>query len=62
MFENFHLQHMLPNKLRNGLLSVLQFVAVCVAVCCNVLQCVAVYCSVVQCGAIWCNMLQCVTA
>ena len=39
--------------------SVLQCVAVCVAVCCSVLQCVAVciavYCSVLQCVAVCCT-------
>jgi len=34
-----------------GPLNVLQCVAVCVAVCCSVLQCVAVCCSVLQCVA-----------
>jgi len=27
--------------------------AVCIAVCCNVLQCIAVCCSVLQCVAVW---------
>ena len=34
-------------------------VAVCVAVCCSVLQCVAVCCSVLQCAAVCCRVLQC---
>ena len=34
--------------------------AVCVAVCCSVLQCVAVCCSVLQCIAVCCRVLQCV--
>jgi len=33
-------------------------IAVCVAVCCSVLQCVAVCCSVLQCVAMCCNVLQ----
>ena len=40
--------------------SVLQCVALCVAVCCSVLQCVAVCCSVLQCVAVCCSVLQCV--
>ena len=38
--------------------SVLQCVAVFVAVCCNVLQCVAVCCSALQCVAVCCSVLQ----
>ena len=34
--------------------------AVCVAVCCSVLQCVAVCYSVLQCVAVCCSVLQCV--
>ena len=34
--------------------------AVCVAVCCSVLQCVAVCCSVLQRVAVGCSALQCV--
>jgi len=41
-----------------------QCVAVCVAVCCSVLQCAAIYvavcCSVLQCVAVCCSVLQCV--
>ena len=39
---------------------VLQCAAVCLAVCCSVLQCVAVRCSVLQCVAVCCSVLQCV--
>ena len=42
-FEKFHVQPIDPRR------SVLHYVAVCVAVCCGVLQCVAVCCSVLQC-------------
>jgi len=41
-------------------MSVSQCFAVCVAVCCSVLQCVAVCCTVVYCDALCCTMLQCV--
>ena len=34
------------------------FIYVCVAVCCSVLQCVAVCCSVLQCVAVCCSTLQ----
>jgi len=35
-------------------------VAVCVAVCCSVLQCIAVYCSILQCVAVCGSVRQCV--
>jgi len=40
--------------------AVLQCVAVCVAVRCNVLHCVTVCCSVLQFVAVCCSVLQCV--
>jgi len=50
-----HQQHPAARSQRAGMCcSVLQCVAVCVAVCCSVLQCVAVYCSVLQCIAVCC--------
>jgi len=41
---------------------VLQHVAVCVAVCCSVLQCIAVCCSVLQRVVVCCSVLRCVAA
>ena len=38
------------------------YVAVCVAVYCSVLQCVAVYCSLLQRVAVCCSALQCIAA
>jgi len=36
----------------------MEWIRMCVVMCCSVLQCGAVWCSVVQCGALCCSVLQ----